>query len=202
MILPKKAHRIIGTPDYIAPEILNNESCDSKSVDWWSMGVILYELLVGIPPFNDETVEKIYDNVRDMRMEWPPIGDGDDCISKDAADLIKKLLEPDPKKRIGTEGGAAEVKKHPFFNGVNFDKIKVMDPPFIPGSDEGQNDLQTMTMSIQDVFDDKDEDSPLKRKVSKLKSQEIEDFNMKRIDILHDMNQELLTNMSKNASDF
>jgi len=75
----KKVH-IVGTPDYMAPEILNPEKYPpqgqnfEKALDWWSMGVILYEFLVGIPPFNAETREEIFDNIRGLRMEWPPIG--------------------------------------------------------------------------------------------------------------------------------
>jgi len=72
-----KKVRIIGTPDYIAPEILNPERypvVNEKSVDWWSMGVILYEFMVGIPPFNADTREDIFDNIRNLRMEWPEIG--------------------------------------------------------------------------------------------------------------------------------
>ena len=82
--------RIVGTPDYIAPEIILGESTNNKSLDWWSMGVIMYEFLVGVPPFNDESVEKIFDNIRNMRITWPEIGDIEDGdkISPEAADLM------------------------------------------------------------------------------------------------------------------
>lgn len=58
-------------------------------------------MLVGVPPFNDTTVEKLFDNILNMRMEWPEIGDGEDCISEKAVDLIKKLMEPEFTKRLG-----------------------------------------------------------------------------------------------------
>lgn len=58
-------------------------------------------MLCGIAPFNDDSVEKIFDNILNYRIEWPKLGDGDDCISYDAYDLITKLLEPDYNKRIG-----------------------------------------------------------------------------------------------------
>ena len=61
----------------------------------------MYEMLVGVPPFNDDTVEKLFDNIINMRIEWPSIGDEEDCISERAADLIKRLLEFDFTKRIG-----------------------------------------------------------------------------------------------------
>lgn len=105
----------MGTPDYIAPEIITGESTNNKSLDWWSMGIIMYEFLVGLPPFNADSVEEIFDNIKNLRMEWPEIGkfilnflscveskitnfssttfpgdieDGDK-ISPEAADLIK-----------------------------------------------------------------------------------------------------------------
>lgn len=89
--------RIVGTPDYIAPEILKGESVSNFSADYWSLGVLMYEMLVGIPPFNDDSIEKIFDNILNMRIEWPPIGDEEGCISKNAYDLIFNLLNPDYK---------------------------------------------------------------------------------------------------------
>lgn len=101
---PKKSSlnkTIVGTPDYISPEIIKGISSDNYSTDYWSLGVIMYEMLVGITPFNDTTVEKLFDNVLNMRMEWPEIGEGEECISFKAADLIKKLMEPEFTKRLG-----------------------------------------------------------------------------------------------------
>lgn len=96
--------RIVGTPDYMAPEIVKGESYSHETLDWWSMGVIMYELLTGLPPFNDTSREKVFDNIVNLRMEWPEIGYAENCISPEAADLIKKLLEPDYKKRLGVKG--------------------------------------------------------------------------------------------------
>eukprot|EP00330_Aristerostoma_sp_ATCC50986_P005999 CAMPEP_0114585782 /NCGR_PEP_ID=MMETSP0125-20121206/9221_1 /TAXON_ID=485358 ORGANISM="Aristerostoma sp., Strain ATCC 50986" /NCGR_SAMPLE_ID=MMETSP0125 /ASSEMBLY_ACC=CAM_ASM_000245 /LENGTH=215 /DNA_ID=CAMNT_0001780995 /DNA_START=1851 /DNA_END=2498 /DNA_ORIENTATION=- len=64
----KSQKRIVGTPDYMAPEVVKGESCEHKTLDYWSMGVILYEFLVGFPPFNDETIEKIHDNIVKLNM--------------------------------------------------------------------------------------------------------------------------------------
>lgn len=110
----KEVYRIVGTPDYMAPEIVKGEDCNSPNVDLWSLGVILYEFLVGIPPFNDDSVEKVFSNIKNMKMEWPNIGHGDDCISPEAADLIKKLMNPKPSQRLSISG----IKIHPFFKGI------------------------------------------------------------------------------------
>lgn len=111
----KEVNRIVGTPDYMAPEIIKGLDCNDRSVDLWSLGVILYEFLVGVPPFNDDTMEKIFDNIVNNRMEWPNIGYEEDCLSPEAADLIKILLNPDPRKRISLPN----LKRHDFFNGTN-----------------------------------------------------------------------------------
>ena len=107
--------RVVGTPDYIAPEILLGKKT-SKMIDWWSIGCIVYELLVSFPPFNDETREAIFENIKQGKevVEWPEIGDGEDCMSADAQDLIIQLLQVNPKDRLG-RGGLKQVMQHKFF---------------------------------------------------------------------------------------
>lgn len=70
-MIQKDEKRIIGTPDYIAPEIIKGESASNFSVDYWSLGVIMYEMLVGVPPFNDTTIEGIFKNILSFNIEWP-----------------------------------------------------------------------------------------------------------------------------------
>lgn len=67
------ANRLIGTPDYMAPEIIKGVTIKHPSIDWWSVGVIMFELLTGFPPFNADTVEKIYDNILNLRIPWDSI---------------------------------------------------------------------------------------------------------------------------------
>ena len=112
----RKTHRLIGTPDYTAPEIIQGISYDNQSIDWWSLGVLLFEFLVGIPPFNDDTVVQVYDNIVNLRIPWEgiEIGDEEGCITKEAKDLIDKLLVLDHNKRLGARG-AQEIMNHPYF---------------------------------------------------------------------------------------
>jgi len=112
--LEKEVYRIIGTPDYMAPEMIKGESCNQKSLDLWSLGVILYEFLVGIPPFNDDSVEKIFKNIEENRIEWPDIGYEEDQLSPEAQDLIKRLLD----HNITTRLTLRQIKSHDFFNGI------------------------------------------------------------------------------------
>ena len=64
----------MGTPDYIPPEVISHQCNDNYTIDWWSFGCIVYEFLVSFPPFNDETIEKIFDNVLKGKIEFPDIG--------------------------------------------------------------------------------------------------------------------------------
>lgn len=120
--------RIVGTPDYLSPEILLGHKHD-KSVDWWALGVMTYEFLIGYPPFTDETPEKIFKRILSGKIEWPEDFD----ISDVAKDFITKLLVLDPSKRLGANG-CEEVKNHPFFSGIEWDTLlfKSMNEVFIP----------------------------------------------------------------------
>jgi serine/threonine kinase 38 len=117
----------VGTPDYIAPEVFG-QSGYNESVDWWSVGVILFEMIVGYPPFfSDEssvTCQKI--------MHWKKtlIIPSDANLSPAATNLIKSLI-CDADHRLGSKG-AQEIKNHPFFEGVDWNKLRETTAPFIP----------------------------------------------------------------------
>jgi serine/threonine protein kinase len=104
----------VGTPDYIAPEVLKKQSATNFTIDWWSLGVIVYEVLVGERPFGAQTVDDVFDNILHRRIEWPEIGYGEQMMTPEAKDLILKLLEPDYTKRLGCNG-TVEIKHHAFF---------------------------------------------------------------------------------------
>ncbi|XP_055827518.1 probable serine/threonine protein kinase IREH1 isoform X2 [Solanum dulcamara] len=108
----------VGTPDYLAPEILLGTG-HGFTADWWSVGVILFELIVGIPPFNAEHPQKIFDNILNRNIPWPGVPEE---MSPEAYDLIDRLLIEDPNQRLGA-GGASEVKQHPFFRDINWDTL-------------------------------------------------------------------------------
>jgi len=94
-----------GTPGYVAPEVLQNKGYDSGAVDMWSTGVILYILLCGFPPFYEEELPALFDQILKGRYDFPsPWWDN---ISKDAIDLVKKLLTVEPKKRLTAEQALA-----------------------------------------------------------------------------------------------
>lgn len=124
------AHKLVGTPDYMAPEIIANSNENAEiygpALDWWSIGVILFEFLVGIPPFNDDTIEKVFQNIVNYRIPWDQveIGREESQISPEAFDLIQKLLNPDIKARLGSKS-VEEIKNHEFFKGGKLIPFKI-----------------------------------------------------------------------------
>ncbi|OEL31697.1 putative serine/threonine protein kinase IRE [Dichanthelium oligosanthes] len=121
----------VGTPDYLAPEILLGMT-HGPTADWWSVGIILFELLVGIPPFNAEHPQIIFDNIMNREIPWPHVPEE---LSFEAYDLINKLLMENPVQRLGATG-AGEVKAHPFFKGINWDMLARQKVAFIPSTDD------------------------------------------------------------------
>ncbi|XP_004963173.2 probable serine/threonine protein kinase IRE isoform X1 [Setaria italica] len=121
----------VGTPDYLAPEILLGMA-HGPTADWWSVGIILFELLVGIPPFNAEHPQIIFDNIMNREIPWPHVPEE---LSFEAYDLIDKLLMENPVQRLGATG-AGEVKAHPFFKDINWDMLARQKVAFIPSTDD------------------------------------------------------------------
>ncbi|TKA49939.1 hypothetical protein B0A53_06542, partial [Rhodotorula sp. CCFEE 5036] len=117
----------VGTPDYLAPESILGVGMDA-GVDWWALGVIAYEFLYGIPPFHDETPEKVFENILSRKLEWH-----EDVveISTEARDFINRLLVSDSARRLGVKG-AEEVKAHPFLDGVDWDNLLLQPVDFVP----------------------------------------------------------------------
>ncbi|KAK4283385.1 hypothetical protein QN277_000338 [Acacia crassicarpa] len=120
----------VGTPDYLAPEILLGTG-HGYTADWWSVGIILFELLVGIPPFNAEHPQNIFDNILNREIPWPQVPEE---MSPEARDLIDRLLTEDPSQRLGA-GGASEVKQHIFFKDINWDTLARQKAAFVPASE-------------------------------------------------------------------
>ncbi|KXN69972.1 kinase-like protein, partial [Conidiobolus coronatus NRRL 28638] len=128
---PPSNRELLGTPDYLAPELLLGSSHGSP-VDWWAVGVCLFEFLVGYPPFSDETPELIFRNILNHQVQWPPVDPGESYFSSESEDLIKNLLQPDPSKRLQR----SQVSHHTFFKGMDFDKLHEIEPPFMPNPED------------------------------------------------------------------
>lgn len=123
---PKK----VGTAYYMSPELAQDNIITPDS-DWWALGVIAFEMIVGKLPFNGNTVDSVFENMLNYNIEPYIIGEGEGYVSEDADLLLKGLLTTDRTSRLG-HNGVEEIKRHPFFRGINWDTIRSEKPLFIP----------------------------------------------------------------------
>ncbi|KAG9014953.1 hypothetical protein FRB94_007025 [Tulasnella sp. JGI-2019a] len=148
---PPGEQKFVGTPDYLAPESILGTSEDDRAVDWWALGVITYEFLYGVPPFHDETPDKVFANIVSRKIDWH-----DEWIdySKEAGDFMDRLLTSDPKKRLGAEG-AEEVKAHAWLKDVDWTKVTTSEAQFIPQiSDPESTDYFDARGALPQLFHD------------------------------------------------
>ncbi|GKT36042.1 cAMP-dependent protein kinase catalytic subunit PRKX [Aduncisulcus paluster] len=121
-----QTYTLCGTPEYLAPEIIRG-SGHSFAVDWWAFGVLIYEMLAGVPPFYGQTTKQTYEKVLRGSITFPPSWD------KTTVSFLKALLNPNKAERLGSVR-ASEVLKHPWFKGVEWRwlRIRLVRPPIIP----------------------------------------------------------------------
>ena len=132
----KDAKSLCGTAEYLSPEILQSQGL-GKATDWWSFGAIIYEMLVGLPPFYSKDRDKLYQNIKygDPRMDY-------EFLTPEARDLCSRLLIKDPTQRLGSgESDAEEIKCHPWFECIDWKKIenKLLAPPYKPQLDSASD---------------------------------------------------------------
>ena len=119
--------------EYSSPEILSeSDSIDTKSADWWNLGIIIFEMIYKIPPFYSDDDNRIKEMITKKELKFPE----SPKISESLKDLIKKLLKKDYRERLGYQNGFEDIKKHEFFKGFNFKdllekKIKAPHKPII-----------------------------------------------------------------------
>ncbi|XP_053571751.1 serine/threonine-protein kinase Sgk2 isoform X3 [Bombina bombina] len=125
-----------GTPEYLAPEVLKKQPYD-RTVDWWCLGAVIYEMLYGLPPFYSRDVSQMYDNILHQSLQLP----GGKTIA--ACDILRGLLHKDQHSRLGAKADFLEIKNHVFFSPINWDDLyhKRIDPPYNPNV-AGPSDLR------------------------------------------------------------
>ncbi|KAK4791706.1 hypothetical protein SAY86_032119 [Trapa natans] len=120
----RASNSFVGTEEYIAPEIITGAG-HTSAVDWWALGILLYEMLYGYTPFRGKTRQKTFANVLHKDLKFP----GSKSVSIQGKQLIYRLLHRDPKNRLGSHEGVEEIKRHPFFRGINWALIRHMNLP-------------------------------------------------------------------------
>ncbi|XP_040993314.1 serine/threonine-protein kinase D6PK [Juglans microcarpa x Juglans regia] len=117
----------VGTHEYLAPEIVSGEGHGS-AVDWWTLGIFMFELFYGVTPFRGVGNDLTLANIVARALEFPK----EPVVPASAKDLISQLLAKDPVRRLGNTMGASAIKHHPFFQGVNWALLRCTAPPFVP----------------------------------------------------------------------
>ncbi|GMJ00888.1 UNICORN-like, AGC2 kinase 4 [Hibiscus trionum] len=143
----ERSNSFVGTEEYVSPEVVRGDGHEF-AVDWWALGILSYEMLYGTTPFKGKNRKETFRNV----VAKEPVFMGQ---RNALTDLIGRLLQKDPKLRLGYHGGACEIKEHPFFEGVRWDLLtEVLRPPFIPSRDDGEltEKARTGQIDIREYF--------------------------------------------------
>jgi len=151
---------LCGTPEYLAPEVIRNWT-QSFAVDWWGLGILIYEMVVSHPPFEDDEHMKMYEKILTAPVVYPR------HVSRTCRDLVDSLLRKNSYQRLGAGlGGAAAVKRHPWFKGFDWDSLasRTLKSPYVPRIRD-REDLSCFEYYPDDEYQDEelcaDENSPV-----------------------------------------
>ena len=127
-----------------------NSTGHNYGIDWWALGILIYEMIVGIPPFYHKNRDHMFYLIKEASIKYPDPKRHGISVSKTAQDLINQLLEKSLDKRLGAQSDVTEILDHPWFEGMDKEKIltKELDPPFKPNIEDGKYDVSNFDSSV------------------------------------------------------
>ncbi|CEP61082.1 serine/threonine-protein kinase LALA0_S02e06326g [Lachancea lanzarotensis] len=139
-----RTNSFVGTEEYLAPEVIRGNG-HTAAVDWWTLGILIYEMLFGFTPFKGDNTNRTFSNVLKNDVTFP----NNNEISRSCKDLIRRLLIKNESKRLGSKFGASDIKKHPFFKKVQWSLLRNQEPPLIPALTENGYDFTRLTNNLK-----------------------------------------------------
>lgn len=190
-----RTNSFVGTEEYIAPEVIRGNG-HTAAVDWWTLGILIYEMLFGFTPYKGDNTNETFCNILKNEVTFP----NNNEVSRSCKDLIKKLLIKNEAKRLGSRMGAADIKKHPFFKKVQWSLLRNHEPPLIPVLTEDGYDFTKLSSSkIKEKAASKDNCS-LEEEERIMFEEPVEyDDNVSDDDPFHDFNSMSLMKQDNNS---
>ncbi|XP_057449080.1 phototropin-1-like isoform X2 [Lotus japonicus] len=145
----RASNSFVGTEEYIAPEIITG-SGHTSAVDWWALGILLYEMLYGYTPFRGKTRQRTFANILHKDLKFPKSKQ----VSLSGKQLMYRLLQRDPSSRLGSKEGANEIKRHPFFRGINWALVRCTKPPELDAPLFGTTEEEKKAKYVDPVKED------------------------------------------------
>ncbi|EDO18743.1 hypothetical protein Kpol_1028p16 [Vanderwaltozyma polyspora DSM 70294] len=190
-----RTNSFVGTEEYIAPEVIRGNG-HTAAVDWWTLGILIYEMLFGFTPFKGDNTNETFCNVLKNDVNFP----NNNEISRTCKDLIKKLLAKNEAKRLGSKMGAADIKRHPFFKKVQWSFLRNQEPPLIPVLSEDGFDFTKLSSNKNVSNKNKTELSKMDEQEKIMFEERVEyDDEVSEDDPFHDFNSMSIMRQDNNS---